>query len=291
MLDSKHPVGDQGELSMPEHPDWQLAGSAPELYELYLVPAITSKWAADLIERASPVPGEAVLDVACGTGVVARLAAERMARGRVVGLDLNSGMLAVARSAPRAGPPIEWVEGSVLDLPFDDGSFDLVLCQLGLQFFPDRPLAVREMRRVLGVSGRIALSVFSAIEQTPAAYAFVQALDRHFGPTASATKRAEHMFRDADEVGTLLATEGFQQVVVQTVSKRISFPSVLDYVRFQLIATPMAGLLGNRSDRERDKEIEIIASHTASLLDPEMLRDGRLVFPQVAHVATARHGD
>jgi ubiquinone/menaquinone biosynthesis C-methylase UbiE len=283
--------GDQGGFPVPEHQHWQLAGSAPELYERYLVPAITSKWAADLIERASPMPGEAVLDVACGTGVVARLAAERMARGRVVGLDLNSGMLAVARSAPHSGLPIEWIEGSVLSLPFDDGSFDLVLCQLGLQFFPDRPLALREMRRVLGEAGRIALSVFSAIEQTPAAYAFVQALDRYFGPAASATKRAEHMFRDADEVGALLAKEGFQQVVVQTVSKRIDFPSVLDYVRFQLIATPMAGLLSNRSNLEREEVIATITSHAASLLDSEMLRDGRLSFPQVAHVAMARHGN
>jgi SAM-dependent methyltransferase len=187
--------------------------------------------------------------------------------------------------------PIEWIEGSALDLPFDDGSFDLVLCQLGLQFFPDRPLALREMRRILGKSGRIALSVFSAIEQTPAAYAFVQALDRTFSPTASATKRAEHMFRDADEVETLLTKEGFQEVVVTTVTQRISFPSVLDYVRFQLIATPMAGLLDNRSDLEREKLIEAVAGHTASLLEPEMLRDGRLTFPQVAHVAVARRGD
>ncbi len=278
-------------VPMPEHQHWQLAGSAPELYERYLVPAITSKWAADLIERATPMHGEAVLDVACGTGVVARLAAERMARGRVVGLDLNPGMLAVARSASHAGPPIEWVEGSVLSLPFDDSSFDLVLCQLGLQFFPDRPLALREMRRVLGQSGRIALSVFSAIEQTPAAYAFVQALDRSFGPTASATKRAEHIFSDAADVATLLTTEGFEDVVVKTVTQRISFPSVLDYVRFQLIATPMAGLLDDRSDLEREQAIEAIAAHTASLLEPEMLRDGRLTFPQVAHVALARHGN
>ena len=276
---------------MPEHQHWQLVGSAPELYERYLVPSITSKWAADLIERANPIDGEAVLDVACGTGIVARLTAERMARGRVVGLDLNSGMLSVARSTRQPGMPIEWIEGSALDLPFDDGCFDLVLCQLGLQFFPDRPLALREMRRVLRKSGRIALSVFSAVEQTPAAYAFVQALDRSFGPAASATKRAEHMFRDADEVETLLTKVGFQQVVVTTVTQRISFPSVLDYVRFQLIATPMARLLDNRSDLEHEKMIEAVAAHTASLLEPEMLRDGRLTFPQVAHVAVARHGD
>ncbi len=81
---------------MAEHEAWQLEGSAPELYERYLVPAITALWAADLVERAAPRPGERVLDVACGTGVVARLAAQRVGTGRVVGLDINSGMLAVA---------------------------------------------------------------------------------------------------------------------------------------------------------------------------------------------------
>src|SRR5215213_7246492 len=113
---------------MPHHEPWQLEGSAAELYERYLVPAITALWAADLVERAAPQPGERVLDIACGTGIVARMAANRMGVGQVVGLDLNPGMLAVARSG-LAGhhPPIEWQEGSALDLPFPDGSFDVVL--------------------------------------------------------------------------------------------------------------------------------------------------------------------
>jgi SAM-dependent methyltransferase len=132
--------------AVPDHEHWQLDGSAPELYERCLVPAITRIWASDLIDRAGPKPGQSLLDVACGTGVVARLAAERMRTGRVVGLDLNEGMLAVARSVPVTGAPIEWREGSALSLPFENRSFDLVLCQLGVQFFPDRSLALREMK-------------------------------------------------------------------------------------------------------------------------------------------------
>jgi ubiquinone/menaquinone biosynthesis C-methylase UbiE len=108
--------------------------------------------------------GERVLDVACGTGIVARLAAAAMGTGHVVGLDINRGMLAFARSQS-AGPrlQIEWHEASALDLPFPDTSFDLILCQLGLQFFPDQPRALREMIRVLVPNGRLALSVFTAI--------------------------------------------------------------------------------------------------------------------------------
>src|SRR5262249_25147416 len=150
------------EACMARDREYQIEGNAAELFERYIVPAITALWAADLVQRAAPRPGNRVLDVACGTGVVARLAAKTMGAGHVVGLDINAAMLAVARSQA-AGSPIEWHEASVLQMPFADRSFDLVLCQLGLQFFPDRPRALREMQRVLVPDGRLALSVFTAI--------------------------------------------------------------------------------------------------------------------------------
>lgn len=272
---------------MSDHEHWQLDGSAPELYQRYLVPAITSIWASDLIDRAALKPTDHVLDVACGTGAVTRLAAGKIADGRIVGLDYNAGMLVVARSIRATQAPIEWIEGSALNLPFPAGTFDLVLCQLGLQFFPDRPLALREMHRVLRQQGRVALSVYSPIERTPAAHAFVLALDGHRGPEASKIKRAEHLFSSPQEVVALLAQAGFVQVSASTITKQITFPSVFDYVRFQLIATPMAGLLGGRSEAARESDIREIAIRTEAGLAPDMLRDGRLRFPQEAYVATA----
>src|SRR5689334_19335547 len=97
---------------------WQLEASAAELYQRYLVPAITTKWAEDLVARARLRAGEAVLDVACGTGVVARFAAKATGDGQVTGLDVNGDMLAVARNVSSEGAPINWIEGSALDLPF-----------------------------------------------------------------------------------------------------------------------------------------------------------------------------
>ena len=273
---------------MVDHHHWQLDGSAPELYQRYLVPAITTKWAEDLVRRAQPRAGEDVLDVACGTGVVARLASKRMAQGHVTGLDLNKGMLAVARTLPTEGVPIEWIEGSALALPFPAGKFDLVLCQLGLQFFPDQGRALREMRRVLSPSGRVALSVFSPIERTPGANAFVLALDRVLGPNASKIKRAEHSFNAPDELKGLFIDAGFAEVEVQTVVQKIVFPSVLDYVRFQLLATPQAALLSNRDEADRQAAIKRVASETASFSDPEMLEGGGFSFGQEAYVGTAR---
>ena len=229
---------------MAQHQAWQVGSSAAELYQRYLVPAIASLWAADLIDRAAPRPGERVLDVACGTGVVTRLAAERMGAGRIVGLDINSGMLAVARSLPAdATRPIEWREGSALALPFSNDAFDLILCQFGLQFFPDKPAALGEMLRVLAPSGRVALSVFTAIEHTPAWNALADALDRYLGAGASQTKRSEHVLSDRQELRELVTAAGFRNVAIQIVTQTIRFPSAREYVRVQLSATPMSSLM------------------------------------------------
>jgi ubiquinone/menaquinone biosynthesis C-methylase UbiE len=268
---------------------WQLDGSAPELYQRYLVPAITTKWAEDLVDRAQPRSGEHILDVACGTGVVARLASKRMAGGNVTGLDINKGMLAVARTLPNEGAPIDWIEGSALDLPFPTEKFDLALCQLGLQFFPDQGRALREMRRVLSRSGRIALSVYSPIERTPGANAFVLALDSVIGTNASSIKRGEHSFNTPDELRVLMTDAGFADVDVRTVVQDITFPSVLDYVRFQLLATPMAVLLGNQNEADRLVAIKRIASETAKFSNSRMLAVGGFSFGQEAYVGTARN--
>jgi SAM-dependent methyltransferase len=268
---------------------WQLEGNAAELYQRYLVPAITTKWAQDLVERAQPGAREAVLDIACGTGVVTRLTAKRAAQGRVVGLDLNAAMLAVARAVPHDGSPITWIEGSALDLPFPPASFDLILCQLGLQFFPDQGRALREMRRVLSGTGRVALSVYSPIERTPGANAFVLALDQVLGADASRTKRGEHAFADPRQVEALLKDAAFGGLEVRTVQQTIAFPSVLDYVRFQLLATPMTALLKDATEAERQATIAAVASKMASLSTPGMLDGGKFTFPQEAYVAVARN--
>lgn len=269
---------------MAAHEHWQMDASAPELYERYLVPAITSVWADDLLDRIEPEHEESVLDVACGTGVVARRLAERGHVGRLVGVDLNGAMLAIARAKSRE---VEWVEGSALCLPFASRSFDVVLCQLGLQFFPDRPQALREIARVLRSSGRLGLSVYSSIERTPAAYAFVQALDKFLGAESSRTKRAEHLSCGADEVGNWVRQAGFDRAQVETVTKQISFPSALDYVRFQLTATPMAALLKGEDEAGRARLIAEIADDVAGRLGPSTLANGRLTFPQESFVVVA----
>ncbi|HEY5659228.1 MAG TPA: methyltransferase domain-containing protein [Gaiellaceae bacterium] len=257
---------------------WQLEGSAPELYERYLVPAVTLPWARDLVDRARIRRCERVLDVGCGTGVVARVAAARVGRsGRVVGLDLNSGMLEVARAA---APELEWVEGSALALPFDDGEFGVVVCQLGLQFFEDRLGALREMRRVVADGGRAVASVFTSIERNPAALALSDALDRHFGDGASHAKRSEHSLASAEELRRLCTAAGFSSTRVDTVSLTVRFSSVQEWVGIQLAATPLAALAA------RDDAAARVSEDVGESL-AAFVQDGSFAFPQEVHVALA----
>ena len=276
---------------MHEHEAWQLTGDTAELYERYLVPAITRIWAADLVQRAGLQPGERVLDVACGTGVVARLAAEQVgAQGGVVGLDLNTAMLAVARGLPPpSGAMITWKEASALAMPFPDASFNVVLCQLGLQFFPVRPQALREMRRVLVPGGRVLLSVFGPIAHNPAPRALAEALERHLGPHASAIKRAEHDLDDPAELDDLVSGAGFAEVSIETTTQQISFPSPREYVRIQFAATPLASLIKEMPSDQQAMLADAVIAEVTAALQPYIGDDG-LVFPQECHILSAYPG-
>jgi len=268
---------------------WQLEGSAPELYERYLVPAVTLPWAEDLVDRVGLSPGGRVLDIACGTGVVARLAAARVGEGgRVVGLDLNAGMLAVARATRPAarGAPIEWHEGSADGLPFGDGEFDVVLCQLGLQFFPDRPAAVGEMRRVLDSAGCAGASVFTPIERNPAARALADAVDGHFGDGASRAKRSEHSLADPEELHELFDAAGFAGVRIETVELTVRFGSVEEWVGIQFAATPLADLVANRDPAEREQTLGLVSADVGERLAAFLSGDA-FAFPQEVNVAVA----
>ncbi len=128
-----------------------------ERYQSVLVPVIFEPWARELIDRAALQGGEHVLDLACGTGVVTReIAKSGLSTGSLAAVDHNGDMLSVARElAARLGQTAEWVEADAGDLPFESDRFDVAFCQQALQFFPDRPAALRELRRVMKSGGKV----------------------------------------------------------------------------------------------------------------------------------------
>jgi ubiquinone/menaquinone biosynthesis C-methylase UbiE len=202
---------------------WQLGGSVPEFYERYRVPRLFRLLALLLLERVPLRAGQRVLDVACGTGIVARLVAPRIApKGTVVGLDLNEGMLAVARAhALEAGAPIEWKRGDASELPFTDATFDVVLCQQGLQFFPDKPGALREMRRVLVPGGILALNVFGAPNRYNAALA--EAIAKYADEKVAMPSLAPFALGDVDALRAIVSAAGFADAEIRTsvVTRRV----------------------------------------------------------------------
>ncbi|HVR66787.1 MAG TPA: methyltransferase domain-containing protein, partial [Verrucomicrobiae bacterium] len=157
----------------------QVTRSAADIYEEFFVPALFEEWAPRLCKAAALSHGNNVLDVACGTGVLAREAARCVqSGGKVTGLDRNEVMLTVAR---RVAPGIEWRQGRAENLPFPDGSFDAVVSQFGLMFFEDREGALKEMWRVLKPRGRLAVAVWDALEHSPGYADMVALLKRLFG--------------------------------------------------------------------------------------------------------------
>lgn len=192
---------------------WQLEKSAPEAYEEYLVPPMFAPWAERLIDRVELQEGDSVLDVGCGTGIVARRAASRVGdQGTVVGLDVNDGMLDVARATgAESRPAIEWRPGDATDLPFPDESFDVVVCQQTLQFVAHPTAALREINRVLVPSERIAASVWRPLEFNPGYVELAEALKDHVGDDAEAGMRSPFPTWDKDVLRTLARDAGFHE--------------------------------------------------------------------------------
>jgi len=273
---------------MDQQGQWQVAGSAPEVYERDLVPAVFGVWAPILVELAQPHPGERVLDVACGTGIVARTVAKRVGSGgKVVGVDLNPGMLSVARSVvlteSQSSAPLHWQEANADKLPFPDESFDIVYCQLGLQFFTDRAAALREMRRALGARGRLALMVWRGIHESPGFAVLAELLQRHIGQGAAAIMCSPFGLSDANELTALVRGAGFQDVAIQQRIGTVRFPSVEKFVLSYVAGSPLAGPASQADEAAR---VALIADARNELA--QYTSETELAFPITAHLLTAR---
>jgi ubiquinone/menaquinone biosynthesis C-methylase UbiE len=220
-------------------------------YQRFFVPPIGAPVADDLIGLAALQPGERVLDVACGTGVVTRLAAERVGAGGVVaGLDVNPGMLAVARSQTPPGVSIDWYEASAESMPLPDEAFDVVLCQLGLQFVPNKLAALREMRRVLDTDGRV--FVLELGPKPPLFAIMADALTRHLSPSAAFFVDVVFSLHDVDEIAELMRSAGLRKIDVQARPMTLRLPAPADFLWQYIYSTPLAEAVAQVDQTKRD---------------------------------------
>jgi SAM-dependent methyltransferase len=263
---------------------WQLSGHAAGYYERY-VGLLMEPWVRCLVDVAVLQPAELVLDVACGTGFVARLAARCVgADGRVVGLDLNASMIEAARAASgrEGGTTIEWRTGDAADPPFESGVFDVVLCQQGVQFFPDRVQALRELRRVTRPGGRLAFTVWSAIGDTPYFVALADALGRHVGAEAASMARAPCALHDTAALHDLVIEAGFRNVHVRPTIKATKLPLPAEFVPGYLAALPMTQTIAQLAAERRTALVGDITEALRSYVDGD-----QLTLPAGVHLVTA----
>jgi len=223
--------------------------------------------------------------VACGTGVVARLAAQRVGpTGMVAGLDLNPEMLAVARALPpNAGERITWHEGNAGAMSLADATFDAVLCQQGLQFFPDRLAALREMHRVLAPHGRLALSVWRGPQHNPYEVALEEVVAHHISFEGVAPAGAPMAFGDREALRAVIVSGGFRAVHIRIAMRLLHFPSVEAFIPGQLMAMRAAGAIASLDVATR----AALLSEISEALQPYRDDEGFTV-PMEAHIAVAQ---
>jgi len=255
--------------------------AAARAYEAIMVPALFGEWADPMLRAADVRPGQQVLDVACGTGVLARAAYARTQPllGTVAGIDVNPGMLAVAR---RIEPAVEWREGRADALPFADGSFDAVVSQFGLMFFPKRTAAVKEMMRVLRTGGQLAVAVWDSLDNTPAYAIEVEILERVAGQYAANALRAPFALGDREGLEALLEEAGLHSFHIETRVGTGRFPSVQ-----VMVEADLRGWLPLMEVELSEPQIQKILEAAEEALSGFVRPNGEIVFDSPAHIITA----
>jgi SAM-dependent methyltransferase len=264
-------------MSAPE--TFQISLETAEMYEAKFVPALFADWAPHVVEMGNVSAGHSVLDAACGTGIVARTAAERVGpSGRVAGVDLNRAMLTVA---DRVCPGIELHQADITSLPFDDDTFDVVLCQMALMFFPDPTAAIREMARVGKPQGTVVVMVPSSLDAQPAYQPLVELVAGHAGPEAVAMLSAYWACGDLDELLATMRAAGLEVLSTRTRMGTARFDSIDEFVAVEVESTPVR-------QRLTDHEYDAVRHDANSALGEFAAADGTAQIPIEGHLVAAR---
>jgi ubiquinone/menaquinone biosynthesis C-methylase UbiE len=266
---------------MAEPEAWQVSTDAAEVYESCFVPAIFGAWAGPVADAAGISRGDKVLDVGCGTGVLAREALRRAGQeGQVVGLDLNEGMLAVAA---RTEPNIEWRRGDAASLPFEDARFDVVVSQFALMYFPDRVASLREMWRALAPGGRLAVAAWASIDHARGYQILVDITVRQCGREAAEVLAAPFVLGDQAKLAELVADSGISGADVALHEGSIRFPSVQEFIRIEVKGSPLADMLS-------DDAMQGLAAESEHALAEFVVPSGEIIMPMDAHIVSASKG-
>ena len=258
-----------------------------ESYERFMVPSLFAPWATYLVQRANPQPGEYVLDIACGTGIVARSVAPLVgSQGTVSGLDANPEMISMARtSAGRDRLAIEWHTSPAEQLPFPNDTFDLIMCQFGLMFFTDKHAALKEMHRVLRKSGRLVLSVWQELNRHPFYQILHEVSLRHFGKSSVETVFS---LGNADALHKLLTASGFGYIEIERISITAHFPQPEEFLAWEIDINPAEAPALQNLDEEAQQAIMAAARQDMQRPLEGIIQENQVVLPFHAHIVRAR---
>ncbi len=255
----------------------------PEMYERVLVEPLFRPWAERLLDQGISGGETNLLDIACGTGIVARLAKRRLGPGaRVVAADLSGDMIALARTID---PAVEWIEADATALPAAaSGPFDAITCQQGFQFFADRPAVARELHRVIRPEGHLAVAVWRSLEDNPFFLETHRIGERHAGPI----RDQRHGFSDPAELAAVLRDAGFSSVRVDRSALTLRFPDPVPFLRMNAMAlVGMSAASPTLAAEERARLVAAIAEDSTTAARSFCDAQG-LVFETTANLALAR---
>ena len=231
-------------------------GSIPENYDRYLGPVLFESYAQDLVERVNVSEGGRLLEIACGTGIVTRHLRDRLPPGvKIIATDLNEAMINYARQKFRADENVEWKPADALDLPFGDESFDAVVCQFGLMFFPDKQQGVNEAFRVLKSHGQYIVSVWDDIEHVDLAKATETVIKQFFPENPPDFYDVPFSFHEPDRLRSVLTTAGFREIKIEVVPFPCVSASALDAAHGLIHGNPVITAINER-DPAKAPEIE-----------------------------------
>jgi ubiquinone/menaquinone biosynthesis C-methylase UbiE len=223
-------------------------GSIPENYDRYLGPCLFEPYALDIVERVSVSEGGAVLETACGTGIVTRHLRRKLPRSvRLVATDLNEAMLSYASGKVGRDEAVEWKQADAASLPFDDGSFDAVVCQFGLMFVPDKLAALRETFRVLVPNGLFVFSVWDSIDKNDLVHVANQTILKFFEKEPPTFYQIPFGMHDQNLVRGLLGDAGFTETQLYELAKDAESPSSMDAAKGLIEGNPIIGEINQRA--------------------------------------------
>lgn len=254
----------------------QVNATAAEIYDDFFVPALFGQFTDPVLHHAGVAEGERVLDVGCGTGILARAARAQVgANGHVAGIDPNEGMLSVAR---RAQTSVDWRTGTAESLPFDAGAFDRTICQFSAMFFRDRATALDEMARVTRTGGSVTTVTWSSLDQTTGYAAMVSLIADELGPEAANALRAPFVLGEHEQIRAMVSRIG-TDLRIDEIQGTARFSSIADWVHTDVRGWTLADLVDDAGEARLTRRAE---RDLAGFVSP----DGTVAFPAPAIVAT-----